>query len=297
MTKLPLTMLRAFAAVYDAGGIRPAARRLEVAHTSVLRSVRDLEAMLGVALVDHRGARHALAFTAAGEALGKATIASFAALEAAVAAIAESHHRNTVTVETTPSFAARWLLPRLGRLEDALGRIELSIVVEQRLRPPGESGCDIAIRLGRGPWPGLDCVPLLDDFLYPVASPAYWRAQGGGDDPASLSRCRLLHDRDPGAAWGMWLAAHGPADLDVRRGARFASADLVLKAAEQGLGVALSRGSLAADSELLGTLVAPFGSRRVALPRSVWLVLPEGRPRRAAVAAVCDWLVAEASGG
>lgn len=297
MRNLPLHMLRAFAAVYDAGGIRPAGRRLGIAHTAVLRSVRDLEATLGVALIARPQGRRTLALTPAGEALGRSALAAFAALETAVASVSEAHDHNSVTIETTPSFAARWLLPRLGRMKDALGRIELSIVVDQRLRSPGESGSDVAIRLGAGPWPGLDCIPLLDDVLYPVASPAYWQAVGGGEDPAVLVRCRLLHDRDPAASWAAWKAVHGPDELSVRAGPRFSSADLVLKAAEQGLGVALSRGSLAAEAKGIGALVAPFPGRILALPRSVWLVLPAGGGRRRAVSAVCAWLAEEAAAG
>lgn len=290
MFDVPLNMIRAFAAVFDAGGIRPAARRLGVTHTSVLRFVRELEAYLGVELTENRKGTRGLLFTPAGEAVGKAALASLATLEAALESVREAHHRKSVIIETTPSVASRWLLPRLSALEDALGGVEVSLIVDQRLRGPDETGADIAIRLGSGPWPNADCTPLMDDALAPVMSSAYWQQMNEFTEPEGLKNCRLLHDRDPSASWSVWTAEFGPNDLDIRSGPRFPSADLVLTAAEQGLGVALVRRSLAEESLKRGHLVAPLGELFLALPRSVWILLPKLQTGRLSVEAVLKWL-------
>lgn len=293
MYDLPLNMIRAFCAVYETGGIRPAARTLGVTHSSVLRFVRALEAHLGVDLTErHPGAR-GLTFTPSGEALGKAALASFADLEKTVLSIREAHHRKSVSIETTPSVASRWLLPRLATLEVSPRSDEVSLIVDQRLRGPAETGADIAIRLGRGPWPDVTSIPLMDDALLPVMSPAYWTVTGAPTDPESLTRCRLLHDRDPNASWGMWKQAFGPDSLDVRAGPRFPSADLVLTAAEQGLGVALARRSLADEALKRGHLIAPLSDQHLELPQSLWIILPKTEPRRPAVDRVIDWLIAQ----
>lgn len=294
MLDIPLNMIRAFAAVYDAGGIRPAARNLGVTHTSVLRFVRELEAHLGIELTQTPAGSRALIFTPSGEALGKVAIASLSGLETAINAISEAHHSKSVTIETTPSVASRWLQPRLSGLEEAMGGIEASLIVDQRLRSQKETTADITIRLGKGPWPDATCMPLMDDLLIPVMAPQLWEQHGTHNASADLREFRLIHDRDPNASWSLWKDLYGPTDLDVRSGSRFPSAELVLSAAEQGIGVALSRHSLAKDAIRSGYLVAPFGDLSVPLPASIWILLPRVHMRRKAVSKVIDWLHSEA---
>lgn len=295
MKHLPLTLLRAFAAVYDTGGIRSAGRALGVSHSAISRHVHDLEAWLGVPLLRRAPERRNPRFTLEGESLGKSVLAALTDLEAAVASVRQARHVNAVVVDTTPSFAVRWLLPRLAAFQAAHRRLELSVLVDQRSRPLAETGADIGLRMGAGPWPDLDCTPLMNDCLYPVMSPAYWRDQGRPADLAALARLRLLHDRDPGATWSIWRKHHGPADLDVRAGPRFASSDLVLRAAEQGLGVALARDRLVRDSVAAGTLVAPFADLAVDCPNAYWIVMPPDTRSRWATRTVLAWLKAEAA--
>jgi LysR family glycine cleavage system transcriptional activator len=295
MRDLPLNLLRAFAAVYETGGVRPAARRLGIAHSAVSRHLHELEAWLGAPLLEPRKGKRTLAFSADGEALGRAALACLSQLDSAVASVREARRANAVTIDTTPSFAVRWLLPRLGAFEAAHRWIELSVIVDQHPKAPAEVGADIGIRMGRGPWPGVKCSPLMDDALYPVLNAAYWRSEGKPKRVADLARLRLLHDRDPNASWAAWKKAYGPETLDVRSGARFTSSDLVLRAAEQGLGVALARDRLARDSIAAGTLIAPFDGLVVTLPQAHWIIQSEAQPVRAATQAVLDWLMAEAS--
>lgn len=296
MKTLPLNALRAFAHVHAHGGVRAAARELGIAHSSVSRHLAELEAWLGVGLTREAGggARRRLAFTPQGEALGKAVSAGLRDIARAAGAIREARSGNTVTLAAAPSVAARWLLPRLPILEAAYPRIELSIVVEQRMVDPAESNVDIAIRMGRGPWPDVHCEPLMDDALYPVMSPRYWERAGKPDSAAELVRLKLLHDRDPNAAWEIWRNAHGPAKLDVRRGPRFASTDLLLRAAGQSQGVALARHRLAAEDIETGRLIRPLGKLHVEVKNAYWLVLPEHPQPRPAVKLVLDWLRAQA---
>ncbi|HEX7199876.1 MAG TPA: LysR substrate-binding domain-containing protein, partial [Dongiaceae bacterium] len=105
----------------------------------------------------------------------------------------------------------------------------------------------------------------------------------------------LLHDRDPSASWQLWRGKFGPAALDVRRGARFASSDLLLRAAAQGLGVALARARLAQEELASGALLRPFGPRRIVLGTAYWIVRPAGREARGAVNMLVSWLQQEAA--
>ncbi|MEM8645203.1 MAG: LysR substrate-binding domain-containing protein [Pseudomonadota bacterium] len=290
MKDLPLNALRALAAVYETGGIRPAGRRLGVTHSAVSRHLNDLEKRLGVCLFEKTGAAMPLTFTAQGEMLGKSALACLAELETSVTAVREARQGNSVVVATAPSFAIRWLLPRLPAFEELHPSIEVSLLVDQRTRSPGEDNADLAIRMGPRPKGEKTCEPLMDDALFPVASPAYLAEHG-----ARLKGARLLHDRDPASHWDVWRRDHGPEQLDTRKGSRFSSSDLVLKAAEQGMGVALARGRLAASSLAAGTLVRLFSDLEVEVKSAYWLIpVPQGLERHA-VRQLVSWLKAEAA--
>lgn len=294
MRDLPLTALRALAATYETGGVRPAGRLLGVAHSAVSRHLRELEALLDAPLFEPGRGSGRLVFTALGEALGQASSSALAELQAAMDAARESHRGNAVRIAATPSFAARWLLPRLNRLHDRHPAIEVSLIVDQQPRPPAEQGCDIAIRMGRRPSGPDTVLPLMDDRLYPVAHPDVARPVGRNREITDLSKVALMHDRDPSAAWSAWKEKHGPRDLNVRGGSRFTSSDLVLRAAEQGMGVALARHRLAADAVRIGALVRLLQPLEVHLPEAYWLIVNRKSACRSAVTSVVAWLHDEA---
>ena len=297
MYDLPLNAVRAFAIVHREGGIRAAARTLSVTHSSVSRHVRELEAWVGVPLIEPNRSNRALEFTEHGRVLGLECRSGLEGLMAAVASVREIRPPNAVTVSTTPSFAARWLLPRMSDFSVRHPWIELSVVAQQAPGPLSEQGADVAIRMGKGPWPDMDCEPLMDDELYPVVARSLCGTVTSWSD-RELTSATLLHDRDPNAAWGVWRTAFGPGTLDVRRGPRFVSSDLVLRAAGQGLGVALARDRLAREEVANGSLVRPFGDRAVAVPNAYWIVTQPreiGKNRdRHAVRILVDWLKAMA---
>lgn len=287
MQALPLNALRAFATIYASGGVRAAARALAISHSSVSRHLAELERWLGVALIEPTAGRRGTVFTAHGDALGKVTVASLGEIARVADAMREARSDRSVTIATSPSIAVRWLLPRLPAFEAAHRSIDVSVMVDQRVQDLEASGADLAIRSGRGRWPDADSRPLMTDALYPVVSPAF-RARTRA---AGLARLRLLHDRDPDASWEAWRAAHGPASLDVRRGPRFASSDLVLRAAMQGQGVALARHRLAHADVAAGLLVRPCGDQQIELGTVYWIVTSVRAHPRPATRTVIDWLL------
>jgi len=294
MEDLPLNALRVFAVACSKGGVRAAARALGIAHSSVSRHLAELESWLGQPLREH-GSGWTL--TAQGEALGRAVEAGLHEIGNAVASVRETRSPFAVTVSAAPSVASRWLLPRLPAMERAHPRIELSVLVNQRIENLAASGIDLALRMGAGPWPHVQCEPLMSDALYPVLSPALWHSSGRPTRVQDLAALRLLHDRDPQASWDVWRRKFGPAALSLQHGPRFASSELLLHAAEQGQGIALARHRLAAESVAAGRLVRPFGACEVLLPDAYWIVRPAStRPPRHAVAVVISWLKEQASG-
>jgi len=250
---------------------------------------------LGVRLTRPGRGRSRLAFTAEGDSLGRAAQGALRELARATAALREARSIHSVAISTTPSFASRWLLPRLGRLEEAHPRLEISILVDQRPVDLGTGEIDVAVRMGRGPWPDVRAEPMMDDALYPVMSGRFWERAGRPRRSRDLVGLRLLHDREPSASWEAWREAHGPASLDVRSGPRFASSDLVLRAAAQGHGVALARHRLASEDVATGALLRPLGDLAVELGPAYWIVFARDAPVRPAARKVADWLEAEAA--
>lgn len=294
MKDLPLNALRVYALVCAHGGVRAAARELGIAHSSVSRHLSELEAWLGVPLGDHAAGRGGWSPSPQAAELGNAVLAALQDIESATNAIREQRSSFAVTLSAAPSFAARWLLPRLPLLERSHPRIELSVLVNQNLDVLPAAGIDLAIRMGQGPWPHLACRPLMDDALYPVMSPEYWEKHGRPSRPGQLQDLRLLHDRDPQAGWSLWRKQFGPASLNLQAGPRLASSDLLLRAAAQGQGVALARHRLAADAIAAGELVRPLGDLEVRVADAYWLVRPHARQLPAAVATVVGWLMDQA---
>ena len=295
MKDLPLNALRAFAAIYETGGIRPAARALRVTHSSISRHVRELESWIGLTLIEVPEGTRSLRFTDQGEALGRSALAGLRELETAIATVREAKRGNSVMIATTPSFASCWLLPRLPDLEATHPWIEISIIVDQRRSDPSEQGADFGVRVGRGPWSGLASEPFMDDALYPVMSPSFWKASGKPTDPSDLVGLRLLHDRDPNSTWEVWRNAYGPKDLDLRPGPRFTATDLVLKAAAKGLGVALARDRMVREDIDAGLVIRPFGDAEVVMRNAYWIVRSENSTSRSAVDKVIEWLKLQAT--
>lgn len=291
MRKLPLSALRAFAHVFETGGVRPAARAWQVTHSAISRQVRELEAWLGVALIEKPGRQRHFALTIQGQALGKALITGLTDLERAVESVRELRAPNSVVIATTPSLAARWLMPRLPALAKSHPSIELSIVTQPSVKELAAQGADLALRMGGGPWADGICEPLMDELLYPVATRSYWKSIGERKPGRALAKARLLHDRDPDSGWDRWFDSYPSRNIDLRVGPRFTSSDLVLQAAAQGLGVALARGSLAAIDMSRGTLFRPFRDDQVRIANAYWLVRRrDDAATRPAMQAVIDWI-------
>lgn len=290
MIDLPLNALRTFSVVFECGGVRAAARRLGVAHSSVVRSLRILENWLGVPLIVKSDGSRVLHFTPQGRLLAERGLAAMRDLEQTVATVREAPNQRTVVLSTTPSLASRWLMPRLAGLREQHADVELSIVVDQKMTDFRHDHVDLCLRMGRGRQPFTHVAPLMDDALFPVMSPAAWAQAGRPTEPLALARLTLIHDRDPGAAWSLWCDHYPMGEADLMCGPRFAGSDLVLRAAAGGLGVALARARLVEEDLNAGFLMRPFGALQVAIPHAYQMVTPEFKAPSQATRKVMAWL-------
>jgi LysR family transcriptional regulator, glycine cleavage system transcriptional activator len=252
MSRLPLNTLTAFRAVAESQNLRAAADTLHLTHSAVSQQIRGLEERLGFDLFDRRGRRVVL--NPAGEALLRSVQTALTQLDDGVqaAAAAASGAAQRIRVTSLPSFAQRWLLPRMGRWRDRHPMLALEIDASHQLVDLQREGFHAGLRQGRGPWPGLES-ELLFDMPMPlivVGSPSVARRLRGAQ-PEAFAREPLLGEAE---VWELWFAAAG-LRTQVRPVAIFNDAGLMLQAAEQNLGLAIARELLAADALCDGRLV------------------------------------------
>jgi LysR family glycine cleavage system transcriptional activator len=287
----PLNALRAFEACARLGSTVAAAAELRVTHGAISKQVSQLENWLGLALFNRGGVR--LAPTPAGAQYAAVLSHTFDALQRATDDVTVSEAGQSapalVRVSTTSSFAALWLIPRLAAFRARHRGIEVWVSETRALVQLGvPGGPEVALRVGKGPWPGVRAERLMDDSVVPVCAPSLAARLHA---PAELAGATLIHDEDPRLSWPEWLAAAGLGRPRWgHRGPRLADGALILQAARAGQGVALSRRRLAAGQLRSGTLVQPFGPD-LPLGPSYWLVLPpRGTPLSAAASAFAGWV-------
>ncbi len=250
--RLPLNTLPAFRAVAEMQNLRAAADALHLTHSAVSQQLRGMEEQLGFQLFERRGRRVVL--NAAGEALLRSVSAALATLDAGVqaAAAASCDPRQRLRISVLPSFAQRWLLPRMNRWRERNPEIALEIDASQHVVDIHREGFHAALRQGRGPWGGLTSELLFGEPMpmIVVGSPDAARRLAGAP-PEALAREPLLGYAD---LWERWFAEAG-APTRVTTVATFNDAGLMLQAVEQNLGLAISRELLAADALRDGLLV------------------------------------------
>jgi LysR family glycine cleavage system transcriptional activator len=196
---------------------------------------------------------------------------------------------NSLTVSVLPSFAAAWLVARLGGFLERHPGIDLRLDSTPAITDFRSDGVDVAIRYGTGNYEGLISEKLFDDELFPTLSPELAR-RARLRSPADLTRLPLLRIRQQ--PWAPWFAAAGLSIAEPRRGPVFNDSELALQAAIQGQGAVLARGSLAALKLRAGTLVAPF-AQRIPSPATCHLVYPPQHARKPALLLFREWLYAE----
>lgn len=250
---LPLNALRAFEATGRLGRMTLAAEELGVSHGAVSRQVRALEATLGTPLFE--GPRNRLALTEAGRALLPALTEALDGVETAVNRVT-APKRRMLDVSCLGTLTMRWLIPRLYDFQTRHPRVEVRLTSDHGPVEFGPRGPDLAIRVGRGPWPGASAAPLFIDRTGPVLSPALMPREGLGE-PRALAGLPLLHTGTRPAAWSEWCAL---AKIDIPlEGRTYEHFYFMLEAATAGLGVAIAPDIMVRDDLSAGRLVAPFG--------------------------------------
>lgn len=292
---LPLQALRAFVEVGQRGSIKAAAEALHVTSGAVSQQIRLLEERVGMPLFTRE--RQGLRLTEAGAMVHPALLGAFAQIASASQALEDMGGRQTLTVSTVATFAAAWLVPRLGRFNQRHPHIEVRVEATSALVDLRRDRVDVALRHGLGDYPGLQVTRLMAPVLVPVASPALMAGQPPIATPADCLHYPLLHDTDR-ADWPLWLAAHGAPDgsadaARALRGSAFEDDFLLIRAAEAGQGLALVPQLYAQEEIAAGRLVQvldlPWPARF-----AYYLVARPDAATRPAVQAFIAWICEEA---
>jgi LysR family glycine cleavage system transcriptional activator len=287
--RLPqLNALKAFEAAARHVSFTRAAEELCVTQGAVSHQVKALEAELGIKLFNRE--RQRLIITDAGRDYLAIVRDALDRIAMGTERLLQRQSSGMLTVSTSPDFAAKWLVHRLGRFAEAHPEIDLRVSATMHHVDFAQEDVDVAVRHGDGHWPGLDVTRLCSEKLFAVCSPALGAKL---KQPKDLLKLPLLH-LDDHSTWTAWLEAAGVGTGECLHGPVLNRASMLIDAAVDGQGIALARTTLAAWDLIHKRLVRPF---TVALPlaKSYWIVCPKAAAALPKLLAFRDWLLAQAA--
>jgi LysR family glycine cleavage system transcriptional activator len=283
MRKIPyLNGIRAFEAAARGGSFAAAAKELNVTPAAVSRMVRLLEQRLGLALFVREANR--LALTPAGRSYQAGLTQIFDALANLTDQVRTLAANPVLTVGVGPTFAIRWLIPRLADFAKVAPEVDVRVTTGG-VAAPFSDDWTCGIRLGTGDWPGLIAEPLFAADLTPVCAP---RVAARIKTPTALKSETLLRVAHAEEDWPRWFAAAGVPKL-AAKGPLFEYYGHALQAASDGVGVALGIRPYIDDDVAAGRLVAPFA---LSVPKGErwYLVFREFRREEPALRAFAQWI-------
>lgn len=284
----PMSAVRVFEAAARHQSFTRAAEELGMTQAAVSYQIRMLEDRVGTPLFIRMPRQVQL--TARGQQLAPAVTQAFEALRAAFAGIEETV-QSVIALTTLTTFAANWLIPRLGRFQQLFPNIAVQVSVDQKVLDLAQSEFDIGIRSGSGEWPGLEAHLLFPNQFTPVCSPELIRGHTL-QEPRDLLKFPIISPNDPW--WRDWFAAAGIPDIDLSR--RLDNSLGVQQfegmAAMAGQGFALINPYFFPADLAAGRLVRPF-DLLATTDRGYWLVYPKAQKRSAKIQAFRDWVLSE----
>jgi LysR family glycine cleavage system transcriptional activator len=286
----PLNALRAFEAAGRSESFTRAAEELNVTHGAVSHQVKALEARLGIKLFNRE--RQRLVITDAGREYLAVARDALDRIAMGTERLIQRQSAGVLTISTSPDFAAKWLVYRLGRFAESHPDLDLRVSATAHQVDFAREDVDLAVRHGDGNWAGLDVVRLCSERLFPVCSPKLFSAGNSIATASDLLNFPLLRLSD-WKTWTRWFEAAGVTD-PVAHGPVLNSASMLIDAAVDGHGVALARTALVAWDIVNRRLVRPIDvSLRMA--HTYWIVCPKVTSRVPKIAMFRNWLLAEAA--
>jgi LysR family transcriptional regulator, glycine cleavage system transcriptional activator len=286
----PLNALKAFEAAARHESFTRAAEELCVTQGAVSHQVKALEVHLGIKLFTRE--RQRLIITEAGRAYLAVLRDALDRIAVGTERLLQRQNSGVITVSTSPDFAAKWLVNRLGRFAELQPGIDLRVSATLHHVDFAREEVDLAVRHGDGNWPGLDVVRLSPEQLFAVCSPKLAR-RNRLTRPADVLKFPLIHVDDR-KDWSRWLEAAGVEGAKLSHGPILNRVSMAIDAAIDGQGIVLARTTLAATDLINGRLVRPFTNElRVAM--TYWIVCPKVTTSVPKIVTFRDWLLQEAA--
>ena len=286
----PLGALQVFEAAARHLSFTRAAAELNVTQTAVSHQIRRLEEQLGLRLFIRQN--RALTLTPEARDWLPAVSAAFQDLRTATERMLRGPRDTVLTVSSMVSIAAKWLVPRLAGFQEACPEIEVRIATGTRLVDFHREDVDLAIRYGRGHWPGLRADWLMAEEIFPVCAPALINGPNPLRRPEDLIDHTLLLVEMSIDEWRLWFTAAGlPFSLAAHHVMRFDDRLMALHAAIDGLGVTMGRSRVIDDDLAAGRLVAPFEAFHLPSEAGYYVVCPEETAASPKIARFRDWLL------
>jgi LysR family glycine cleavage system transcriptional activator len=268
-SKLPLNALRVFVSVAEHLSFTEAAKELEVTPAAVSAQIKTLEDSLETPLF-YRHSR-SVRLTPQGAQLLPGTQRGFDELGRAIEQLRNHRSSGLLNISLLNSFLQKWLLPRLTDFYQQHPEIDLRFNASRSLVDFAQTDFHAAVRYGNGQWPDLRAEHVMDDWVFPVASPALAAQHGPVQTVGELQKYRLLNSAPE--PWSDWLRRLGGDTTRLEQGPMLEDSIAVLNAAERGEGLALARWSLVADDLAVGRLVR-VGTQSVRQRAAYYLVAP-----------------------
>jgi LysR family glycine cleavage system transcriptional activator len=289
--RLPsLNALKAFEATARQESFTKAADELCVTQGAVSHQVKALEAELAIKLFNRE--RQRLIITEAGRDYLTVVRDALDRIAIGTDRLLQRQNAGVLTVSTSPDFAAKWLVHRLGRFAESHPDIDLRVSANLHHVHFAREDVDLAVRHGDGNWPGLDAVRLCSEQLFPVCSPKLVSERNRITKAADLLKFPLLR-LDDWKTWSRWFDAARVAD-PVAHGPVLNSASMLIDAAVDGQGVALARTALAAWDLINGRLIRPIDVS-IRMSKTYWIVCPKATSALPKITIFREWLLAEAA--
>src|SRR3954469_7184212 len=286
----PLNSLKAFEAAARSESFTRAAEELCVTQGAVSQQVKALEATLGLKLFARE--RQRLAITDAGRDYLAVVRDALDRIAVGTERLVQRQTSGVLTVSTSPDFAAKWLVHRLGRFAEAHSDIDLRISATMHHVDFAREDVDLAIRHGDGNWAGLGIVRLCSEQLFPVCSPKLSSGRNRITTASDLLKFPLLR-LDDWQTWSRWFEAAGVTN-PVAHGPVLNRASMLIDAAVDGQGVALARTALVAWGLISGRLVRPIDVS-LRLSKTYWIVCPKASSALPKITMFREWLLTQAA--
>jgi LysR family transcriptional regulator, glycine cleavage system transcriptional activator len=288
----PLNALRAFEAAARNGSLTRAAQELSVTQGAVSRFVAQLEDWLGLPLCTRT--RRGIETTQDGAAYAAVLSSAFDRIEAQTRQLCERPVDNLLRIKLPPTFAIRWLVPRLARFHALHRHVDVQITTSHQTVDFDREDIDVCIHSGASPLPGATCRRLFGEILLPVCSPGLFRRTPPPREPAELGRHVLLCSMHRPDDWPTWLASAGVRHIDGNNGLKFENSALAYQAAIDELGIVMAQRAFVEDDLRAGRLVAPL-PLRAATSNAYYLAHARSRRSTALIALFERWIVAQAA--